>query len=58
VGEVTSGTFSPSLNGGVALGFVPAEAAGTGERYDVEIRNQPVAAEVVPLPFVPSHVKK
>ena len=58
VGEVTSGTFSPTLRQGVALGFVPAANARAGERYNVAIRNQSVAAEVTALPFVPSHVKK
>ena len=58
VGEVTSGTFSPSLNAGIALGFVPADRAKPGETYEIEIRGRGVQAQVVPLPFVPSHVKK
>ncbi len=58
VGEVTSGTFSPTLNTGIAMGFVPVEQSKPGETFEVEIRGQGVAAQVVPLPFVPSHVKK
>ncbi len=58
VGEVTSGTFSPSLNCGIAMGFVPVGQAKSGETFEVDIRGQGVPAEVVPLPFVPSHVKK
>ncbi len=58
VGEVTSGTFSPTLNAGIAMGFVPVEQSKSGETFEVEIRGQGVAAQVVPLPFVPSHVKK
>jgi len=58
VGEVTSGTFSPSLNTGVALCKVPVELAQPGTRLDIEIRQLAVEGEVVPLPFVPSHVKK
>ncbi len=58
VGEVTSGTFSPSLNTGVAIGFVPTGQSKTGETFEIEIRGRGVPAEVVPLPFVPSHVKK
>lgn len=58
VGEVTSGTFSPSLNVGVALCYVPTELAGVGTRLEIEIRDQAVPAEVVAVPFVPSHVKK
>lgn len=58
VGEVTSGTFSPSLNVGVALCYVPTGLAGIGTRLEIEIRGQAVPAEVVGVPFVPSHVKK
>lgn len=58
VGEVTSGTFSPSLNTGVALCYVPTELARTGNRVEVEIRSQAVPAEIIPLPMVPSNVKK
>lgn len=58
VGEVTSGTFSPSLNTGVALCKVPVELSQPGTRLEIEIRKSAVAGEIVPLPFVPSHVKK
>lgn len=58
VGEVTSGTFSPSLNCGVALCYVSSEHATVGARLEVGIRNQTVPVEVVKLPFVPSGVKK
>lgn len=58
VGEVTSGTFSPSLNTGVALCNVPTELSRPGTRLDIKIRNTTAAGEVVPLPFVPSRVKK
>ena len=58
VGEVTSGTFSPTLNTGVALCKVPTELSKTGTRLDIAIRNSMVTGEVTPLPFVPSRVKK
>ncbi|MCH8156179.1 MAG: glycine cleavage system aminomethyltransferase GcvT, partial [Nitrospinae bacterium] len=58
VGEVTSGTFSPSLNTGVGLCYVSREHSAIGARLEVEIRNQSVPAEVVKLPFVPSRIKK
>ena len=57
-GEVTSGTFSPTLNTGVALCKVPTELSKPGTRLDIAIRNSTVAGEVTPLPFVPSRVKK
>ena len=58
VGEVTSGTFSPTLNTGVALCNVPTELSTPGTLLDIAIRNSTVAGEVAPLPFVPSRVKK
>ena len=58
VGEVTSGTFSPTLNTGVALCNVPTELSKPGTRLDIAIRNSAVAGEVTSLPFVPSRVKK
>jgi len=58
VGEVTSGTFSPTLNTGVALCNVPTALSKPGTRLDIAIRNSTVAGEVTSLPFVPSGVKK
>lgn len=58
VGEVTSGTFSPSLNTGIGLCYVSREFSKLGTRLEVEIRNNTVSAEIVKLPFVPSGVKK
>ncbi|NIQ01139.1 MAG: glycine cleavage system aminomethyltransferase GcvT, partial [Nitrospinaceae bacterium] len=39
VGEVTSGTFSPSLNTGVALCYVPTELSEVGTPLEIQIRN-------------------
>ena len=58
VGEVTSGTFSPTLNTGVGLCYVSSEYSDIGNHLDMKIRDQLVATEVIQLPFVPSHVKK
>jgi aminomethyltransferase len=58
VGEVTSGTFSPTLRTGIALALLDAAAGieeGAGLAVDVRGRPQPV--EVVKPPFVPSHVR-
>jgi aminomethyltransferase len=48
-GEVTSGTFSPTMQRSIALARVPAAA---GERVEVEIRGKRLKAAVVKPPFV------
>ena len=58
VGEISSGTFSPTLNKGIGLCYFSKGYSDTGDNLDVKIRGQLVAAEVIKLPFVPSHVKK
>ena len=52
VGVVTSGTHSPSLKEGIALAYVDAAHAPVGSKLDVLVREKPVAAEVVKLPFL------
>jgi len=48
-GEVTSGTFSPTLERSIAFARVPR---ATGETVQVDIRGKLLAARVVKLPFV------
>jgi aminomethyltransferase len=50
-GTVTSGTHSPTLGKAIAMAYVAPSDAEPGTIVDVEIREQRVAAEVVPLPF-------
>jgi aminomethyltransferase len=50
-GAVTSGTFSPTFERPIAMGFVKPSAAATGAPLAVDIRGQHHAAQVVPLPF-------
>jgi aminomethyltransferase len=40
IGEVTSGTLSPSLNYGIGMAYVSAPHAKIGTRIDIEIRGQ------------------
>lgn len=49
VGVVTSGTFSPSLQYGIAMGYVPMDIPGSS--LSIECHSKPVPAEIVPLPF-------
>jgi aminomethyltransferase len=50
-GEITSGTFSPSMQQAIALARVPLDVA-IGDTVHVEIRDKKLAATVVKLPFV------
>ena len=50
-GAVTSGTQSPTLGVPIAMAYVAPGDAVPGTMLAVEIRGNPVAAEVVPLPF-------
>jgi len=52
IGVVTSGTMSPVLKKGIALGYVPLEHSKPGTTVRVKIRNDLVNAEVVETPFV------
>lgn len=51
IGQVTSGTFSPSLQRSIGLAYVPAAHAGTGQELDVDIRGKRLKAKVVEKPF-------
>ena len=51
VGEVTSGNFSPMLETGIALAFVPPEV-DIGDELAVDMRGTSTPAAVVKLPFV------
>jgi aminomethyltransferase len=50
-GEITSGTFSPTLQTSIALARVPHGVA-VGDRVEVEVRDKLLAARVVKPPFV------
>jgi aminomethyltransferase len=50
-GIVTSGTHSPTLGHPIAMAYVAPSDGEPGTILNVEIRDQPVTAEVVPLPF-------
>ena len=48
VGRVTSGTLSPTLNKAIGLALV---SPGVEDRFEVVVRERPVEAHTVPLPF-------
>lgn len=51
IGEVTSGTMSPSLNKPIGMGYVPTELSSPGSEIFIEIRGKLLKAQVVKLPF-------
>ncbi|MEH6535662.1 MAG: glycine cleavage system aminomethyltransferase GcvT [Psychroserpens sp.] len=51
IGNVTSGTMSPSLGKGIGLGYVPPIFADAGSKIKIQIRKKAVPATVVKLPF-------
>lgn len=52
IGEVTSGTQSPSLSKGIGLGYVQTEFSAPGSKIFVQVRGKNHPATVVKLPFV------
>ncbi len=57
VGEVTSGTFSPTLKQGIALALLAPDVAD-GESVSVDVRGRAVEATVVKPPFVQVQVRE
>lgn len=51
VGQVTSGTFSPTLGKSIAMAYVPHSCRAVGTECAVAIRGKSESARVVPLPF-------
>lgn len=54
IGEVTSGTMSPSLGKGIGMGYVPVEISGIGNKINIQIRKKAVSATIVKMPFYKS----
>ena len=57
VGEITSGTFSPTLKKGVGLALVSADTAADAE-LAVDVRGRRELFQVTKPPFVPPHVRE
>ncbi len=51
VGEITSGTLSPSLNIGIGMGYVSSASAKIGTPLEVEIRGQKFPATIEKKPL-------
>lgn len=51
VGAVTSGTWSPTFERALGMGYVEAALAAPGTEIELEIRERPVPARVAAIPF-------
>jgi aminomethyltransferase len=58
VGVVTSGSYGPSVDRCIGVGYVETPLSAVGAEIQVEVRGAAPAARVVKTPFHPSHVKK
>ena len=51
IGNVTSGTMSPSLGVGIGLGYVPTVFSKVDSKIHIQVRKNAIPATVVKLPF-------
>jgi aminomethyltransferase len=58
VGVVSSGSYGPSVDRYIGIGYVPPSLAGAGSAIAVEVRGRGHAARVVKTPFHPPRVKR
>ncbi|HYG14450.1 MAG TPA: glycine cleavage T C-terminal barrel domain-containing protein, partial [Bacteroidia bacterium] len=52
IGEVTSGTQSPSLNKAIGMGYVKTEFSKPGTEIFINIRDKAIKAQVTKIPFL------
>ncbi|MGF1607579.1 MAG: glycine cleavage system aminomethyltransferase GcvT [Rhodothalassiaceae bacterium] len=58
VGVITSGGFGPTVEGPIAMGYVPPALAEPGTALTLSIRGKPHPAVVAPTPFVEQRYKR
>ncbi|MDU8928947.1 glycine cleavage system aminomethyltransferase GcvT [Alisedimentitalea sp. MJ-SS2] len=58
VGEVTSGAFGPTIQGPMAMGYVPSALSEIGTRLYGEVRGKRMAVNVAAMPFTPANFKR
>lgn len=51
IGNVTSGTMSPSLQKGIGMGYVPRMYAKVGTQIQIQVRKKGIPATIIKLPF-------
>ena len=58
VGNVTSGSFSPTLKQPIAMALIQSECAGVGTELLTSVRDQAISVKVCGLPFVPHRYQR
>jgi aminomethyltransferase len=58
IGIITSGGFGPTANGPVAMGYVETAFATAGTAVQLIVRDKPMPAQIISLPFVPHNYKR
>ena len=51
IGKITSGTFGPSVNASVAMGYINSEFSEVGTNIKLEVRGKEYIARISQLPF-------
>jgi aminomethyltransferase len=51
IGKITSGTFGPSVNASVAMGYINSDSSGVGNKIKIEVRGKKYDAKISQLPF-------
>ncbi|OEJ67128.1 glycine cleavage system aminomethyltransferase GcvT [Magnetovibrio blakemorei] len=57
IGTITSGGFGPSVGGPIAMGYVQSAFAAPGTPVNLIVRNKPLAAKIVKMPFTDKSYK-
>jgi aminomethyltransferase len=58
IGVITSGGFGPTVGGPVAMGYVEPNSSVSGTSVQLIVRDKPLPATIVKLPFVPNRFKR
>jgi aminomethyltransferase len=54
IGKLTSGTYSPTLNSGIGMGYVPREHSIEGQTLGIMIRGRRLDSAITKFPFYPT----
>ncbi len=57
IGRLSSGGFSPTLGYSIGQAYLPIEFTATRTKVNIDVRGNPIAAEVTSMPFVPAKTK-